>query len=104
MLYLAIKAAMFGVFIALVSEIARRSPGFGALVASLPLALARQTRRNADRRSRTRDLLVCASQPTMFVLIQLLLKRARVRTVFARWGGAGACHADGRRDPRSGRS
>ncbi|MCR5869509.1 MULTISPECIES: DUF3147 family protein [unclassified Sphingomonas] len=37
MLYLAIKAAISGVLIALVSEIARRSPGFGALVASLPL-------------------------------------------------------------------
>lgn len=37
MLYLAIKAAISGVLIALVSEIARRSPGFGALAASLPL-------------------------------------------------------------------
>ncbi len=32
-----IKAALSGIIIALVSEIARRSPGFGALVASLPL-------------------------------------------------------------------
>jgi hypothetical protein len=37
MLYLVIKAALSGVIIAAVSEIARRSPGFGALVASLPL-------------------------------------------------------------------
>lgn len=37
MLYLAIKALLSGVIIAAVSEIARRSPGFGALVASLPL-------------------------------------------------------------------
>jgi hypothetical protein len=37
MLYLLIKAAASGVIIALVSEIARRQPGFGALVASLPL-------------------------------------------------------------------
>lgn len=37
MLYLFIKAALSGVIIAAVSEIARRSPGFGALVASLPL-------------------------------------------------------------------
>lgn len=37
MLYLAIKAALSGLIIATVSEIARRSPGFGALVASLPL-------------------------------------------------------------------
>lgn len=37
MTYLLIKAAISGVIIALVSDIARRSPGFGALVASLPL-------------------------------------------------------------------
>ena len=37
MLYLFVKAALSGVIIAAVSEIARRSPGFGALVASLPL-------------------------------------------------------------------
>jgi len=36
-LYLILKAALSGVIIATVSEIARRSPGFGALVASLPL-------------------------------------------------------------------
>ena len=37
MLYLAIKAAISGVIVALVSEIARRYPGWGGLVASLPL-------------------------------------------------------------------
>jgi hypothetical protein len=37
MTYLLIKAALSGIIIALVSEIARRAPGFGALVASLPL-------------------------------------------------------------------
>jgi hypothetical protein len=37
MLYLILKAALSGVIIAAVSEIARRQPGFGALVASLPL-------------------------------------------------------------------
>ncbi len=37
MLYLAIKAAVSGVIVALVSEIARRYPGWGGLVASLPL-------------------------------------------------------------------
>ena len=37
MTYLLIKAAISGVIIALVSDIARRSPGFGAFVASLPL-------------------------------------------------------------------
>lgn len=37
MWYLAIKAALSGVIIAVVSELAKRFPGFGALVASLPL-------------------------------------------------------------------
>lgn len=37
MLYLAVKALLSGLIIAAVSEIAKRSPGFGALVASLPL-------------------------------------------------------------------
>jgi hypothetical protein len=36
-LYLVIKAAISGVIVALVSEIARRHPGWGGLVASLPL-------------------------------------------------------------------
>ena len=37
MLYLLIKAAVSGVIVAAVSEIARRYPGWGGLVASLPL-------------------------------------------------------------------
>jgi hypothetical protein len=37
MLYFILKAALSGLLIALVSTIARRSPAFGALVASLPL-------------------------------------------------------------------
>lgn len=37
MLYVVVKAIISGAIIALVSEIAKRSPGFGALVASLPL-------------------------------------------------------------------
>jgi hypothetical protein len=37
MYYILAKAAISGVLVALASEIARRSPGFGALVASLPL-------------------------------------------------------------------
>lgn len=37
MLYFFVKAALSGVIVAAVSEIARRSPGFGALIASLPL-------------------------------------------------------------------
>jgi hypothetical protein len=37
MLYLALKAAISGVLIAIVSTVATRFPGFGALIASLPL-------------------------------------------------------------------
>ena len=37
MLYLVIKAAISGVIVAAVSEIARRYPGWGGLLASLPL-------------------------------------------------------------------
>jgi len=37
MLYLLIKAALSGIIIAIVSEVAKRNPGFGALIASLPL-------------------------------------------------------------------
>ncbi|MCC6946619.1 MAG: DUF3147 family protein [Bradyrhizobiaceae bacterium] len=37
MLYLALKAALSGVIIAIVSEVAARRPGLGALIVSLPL-------------------------------------------------------------------
>ena len=37
MLYLVLKAAISGVLVAAISEIAKRYPGFGALIASLPL-------------------------------------------------------------------
>ena len=37
MLYLTIKAGLSGIIIAVVSEVARRSPGLGALIVSLPL-------------------------------------------------------------------
>ena len=37
MWYLIAKAALSGILIAIVSEVAKRQPGFGALIASLPL-------------------------------------------------------------------
>src|SRR5256885_15249625 len=37
MLYLLIKAGLSGVIVTIVSEVAKRYPGFGALIASLPL-------------------------------------------------------------------
>ena len=37
MLYLFIKAAVSGLLIAIISEVSRRAPGWGGLIASLPL-------------------------------------------------------------------
>jgi len=37
MIYLMVKAAISGLIVAIVSEVAKRYPGFGALIASLPL-------------------------------------------------------------------
>jgi hypothetical protein len=37
MLYLALKAGLSGIIIAVVSEVAKRSPALGALIVSLPL-------------------------------------------------------------------
>ena len=37
MVYLLVKAALSGVIVMVVSEVARRSPGLGGLIASLPL-------------------------------------------------------------------
>ena len=37
MLYLVLKAALSGVIVAIASEVARRYPGWGGLIASLPL-------------------------------------------------------------------
>jgi len=37
MWYLAIKAALSGILIAIISDVAKRFPGFGGLIASLPL-------------------------------------------------------------------
>ena len=37
MWYILIKAALSGILIAIISEVAKRYPGFGGLIASLPL-------------------------------------------------------------------
>jgi hypothetical protein len=83
MTYLFIKAAISGMLIALASEVARKFPGFGALIASLPLVsvlgmmwLWRDTQdagRLADHAQATL-WFVLPSLP-MFVLIPVLLRR-----------------------------
>jgi hypothetical protein len=83
MLYLILKAAISGVIIATVSEVAKRSPAFGALVASLPLVsvlgmmwLWRDTRDPARLAAHAGATFwyVLPSLP-MFLLIPALLRR-----------------------------
>mgnify|MGYP003387278377 CR=1 FL=1 len=82
MMYFIAKAALSGLLVALVSEIAKRSPSFGALVVSLPLIsllailwLWRETgdtARVADHAQAT-FWYVLPSLP-MFLLLPLLLR------------------------------
>jgi hypothetical protein len=83
MLYLFIKAALSGIIVAAVSEIAKRYPGFGGLVASLPLVsvlgmiwLWRDTHDAVRMASHARGTFwfVIPSLP-MFLLIPFLLER-----------------------------
>jgi hypothetical protein len=83
MTYLFIKAAISGILIALASEVARRLPGIGALIGSLPLVsiiamiwLWRDTHDAARLADHTQATLwfVIPSLP-MFVLIPVLLRR-----------------------------
>jgi len=83
LLYLLIKAALSGVIIAIASEVARRWPGWGALIVSLPLVsvlamlwLWRDTRdpvRLAAHAEAT-FWFVLPSLP-MFLLIPLMLRQ-----------------------------
>lgn len=88
MMYFAIKVATSAIIIAVVSEIARRSTGFGALLASLPLIavfsmvwLWRDTGDTARLASYSQATFwyVLPSLP-MFLLIPALLNRG-----FAFW-------------------
>ena len=93
MLYLLIKAALSGVIIAFASEVARRWPGWGALIVSLPLVsvlamiwLWRDTRdplRLAAHAEATFWFLL----PTlpMFLLIPLMMRQG-----FSFWLALGA--------------
>jgi hypothetical protein len=83
MLYLALKAALSGVIVAAISEVAKRYPGFGGLIASLPLVsvlgmmwLWRDTH-DPDRMAAhvSGTLWFIAPSLPMFVLIPVLLRR-----------------------------
>jgi hypothetical protein len=88
MYYFALKAAISGIIAAAVSDVARRFPGYGGLLASLPLVsvlgmiwLWRDTH-DTERMSAhvTGTLWFIAPSLPMFVLIPFLLKRG-----FAFW-------------------
>ena len=83
MLYLFIKAALSGVIIAIASKLAKRSPGVGALVVSLPLVsvlgMIRLWRDTGDvarmaAHSEATFWFVLPSLP-MFLLIPVLLRQ-----------------------------
>ncbi len=83
MLYLAVKAALSGIIIAAVSEIARRSPALGGLILSLPLLsilaflwLWRETG-DADRIAALSQSTFWYVLPTlpMFLAIPMLLRQ-----------------------------
>ena len=83
MFYLALKAALSGIIVAAVSQIAKRYPGVGGLVASLPLVsvlgmiwLWRDTH-DPDRMAAhvSGTLWFIAPSLPMFLLIPYLLKR-----------------------------
>tara|TARA_R110002124_G_scaffold217163_1_gene382888 strand:+ start:125 stop:475 length:351 start_codon:yes stop_codon:yes gene_type:complete len=82
MIWLFVKAAISGILIAAASEVARRFPGFGALIASLPLVSvlgmiwlwqgSRDPELLADHAEAT--LWFVAPSLPMFVLIPVLLR------------------------------
>jgi hypothetical protein len=82
MLQLILKAAVSGILIAAASTVAKRYPGFGALIASLPLVSvlgmiwlwsARPDAENMARHSAATFWYVIPSLP-MFLLIPLMLR------------------------------
>lgn len=82
MIYLAIKAAISGVMIAVASELAKRYPGFGAMIASLPLVSvlgmiwlwnAKPDAENMAAHSTATFWYVLPSLP-MFLVIPVLLR------------------------------
>lgn len=82
MLYLILKAAISGVLIAIASTMAKRYPGFGALIASLPLVSVlgmiwlwreKPDARNMAEHAHATFWYVLPSLP-MFLVIPVLLR------------------------------
>jgi hypothetical protein len=82
MLYLVLKAAISGVLVAAASEVARRFPGWGALIASLPLVSVlgmmwlwhdRPDAENMAQHAQATFWFVLPSLP-MFLAIPLMLR------------------------------
>lgn len=93
MLYLVIKALISGVIVAAVSEIAKRYPGYGGLLASLPLVsvlgmiwlwIDTRDSDNLAAHAAATFWFVLPSLP-MFLVIPTLLKRG-----MPFWGALGA--------------
>jgi hypothetical protein len=83
MLYLVIKAGLSGIIVAIVSEVAKRWPGWGGMIASLPLvsvlAMIWLWRDTGDKmrlaaQAEATFWFVIPSQP-MFLLIPWMLRR-----------------------------
>lgn len=83
MWYLVLKAALSGAIVAVASEVARRWPGFGALIASLPLVSVlgmiwlwhdRPDAANMVAHAQATFWFVLPSLP-MFLAIPMLLQR-----------------------------
>ncbi len=92
MWYLALKAAISGVLIATVSEVAKRYPGFGALIASLPLVSVMGMMWLWHDFPDTRNMASHAEATFWFVLPSLpmfLLIPALLRHGFSFWAALG---------------
>jgi hypothetical protein len=95
-LYLVIKAALSGVIVAAVSEIARRYPGWGGLLASLPLtsllAMVWLYRDSGDR-ARVADLSVSTFWFILPSIPIFLVLPALLRTQLGFWPSLAICVA-----------
>ncbi len=96
MTYLVIKAAISGVLVMIVSEVARRSPGVGGLLASLPLvsvlAIIWLWRETSDV-----ERIATHAQATFYFVLpslpMLLLLPAMLRHGVGFWIGLAVCCA-----------